>query len=201
VSDHVLVGIAFDDHDAAPIGLGRALARLTTRRLALLHAYQYEPLTMREPEYEEDLRERADEGLARLAESIDDDDLEVRLYTFPRLSAARALQEAAEQIGAVAVVVGSSRREGLRKVVAGRTGERLLAGAPCPVGITPGGPLDPDAGLGPMGVAYDGSPEADDALQLGIALARAAKATLTTYTVFEPVESAPAMTTPGWVVP
>jgi nucleotide-binding universal stress UspA family protein len=134
---------------------------------------------MREPEYEEALRERAEEGLARLAESIDDD-LEVRLYTFPRLSAARALQEAAEQIGAVAVVVGSSRREGLRKVVAGRTGERLLAGAPCPVGITPGGPLDPDAGLGPMGVAYDGSPEADDALQLGIALARAANATLTT---------------------
>jgi nucleotide-binding universal stress UspA family protein len=201
VSDHVLVGIALDDHDAAPIGLGRALARLTTRRLALLHAYPYEPLTMREPEYEEDLRERAEEGLARLAESIDDDDLDVRLYTFPRLSAARALQEAAEQIGAVAVVVGSSRRDAPRKVVAGRTGERLLAGAPCPVGITPGGPLDPDAGLGPMGVAYDGSPEADDALQLGIALARAAKATLTTYTVFEPVESAPAMTTPGWIVP
>ena len=134
MSDHVLVGVALDDHDAAPIGLGRALARLTTRRLALLHAYPYEPLTMREPEYKADLRERAEEGLARLAESIDDDDLEVRLHTFPRLSAARALQEAAEQIGAVAVVVGSSRGEGLRNVVAGRTGERLLAGAPSPSG-------------------------------------------------------------------
>jgi nucleotide-binding universal stress UspA family protein len=193
--------MALDDHDAGPIGLGRALARLTTRRLALLHAYPYEPLTMREPGHEEDLRERAEEDLARLAESMDDDDLEVRLYTFPRLSAARALQEAAEQIGAVAVVVGSSRRQGLRTVVAGRIGERLLAGAPCPVGITPGGPVDPDAGLEPIGVAYDGSPEADDALQLGIALARAAKTTLTTYTVFEPVDSAPALTSPGWVVP
>jgi nucleotide-binding universal stress UspA family protein len=200
VPDPVLVGVALDGHDAAPVGLGKTLARLTTRRLALLHAYPYEPLALPAQEYEETLRTEATEGLERIAASLREE-LDVTVLTAPRVSVARALQEAAEAMNAVALVVGSSRRGRLGLVLPGSVGERLLGGAPCPVGITPNDGEPVDEGFEPIGVAFDDRAESREALEVAIELARAAGAKLTTYTVFEPVDTAPALVTPGWVVP
>lgn len=200
MSDPVLVGVALDERDHAPVALGRTLADLTTGRLALLHAYPYEPLTMRAPEFGEELRRRAADGVQRLVASLPDG-IDVTVHTYPRLSVARALHEAAEALHAVALVVGSSRGGDVRRAFPGHTAQRLLGGAPCPVGIAPHEPSGQTDGLSQIGVAFDGSPEADEALEAAIALAQAASAKLTTYTVFEPVETAPAMTLPGWLVP
>jgi nucleotide-binding universal stress UspA family protein len=198
VSDPVLVGVALDERDPAPIAAGRALARLTTGRIALLNAYPYEPLLMPTPEYEDDLRKEAIEGLERLAESLRGD-LEVAVYAYPRVSVAHALQEAADALEAIALVVGSSRGGVLGRVFPGGTADRLLSGAPCPVTVSPTGP--PGESFRRIGVAYDDSREARDALEAATALACAAGATVTTYTVVEPIETAPALTTPGWAVP
>jgi nucleotide-binding universal stress UspA family protein len=201
VSDPVLVGVALDERDAAPVAFGRELARLTTGRLALLHAYPYEPLTLRVPEYDEELRAHAQRGVEQVAASLaGDDNLDVTVLTAARVSVARALQDAAEQLHAVAIVVGSPRGGTLGRVFTVRIGERLLHGAPCPVAVTPDG-APASEGIRRIAVAFDGSAEADEALQAGIALARAAGAKLTTYTVFEPVETAPALTVPGWLAP
>jgi nucleotide-binding universal stress UspA family protein len=199
VPEPVLVGVALDGRDAVPLALGQTLARLTTRRLALLHAYPYEPLRMPAPEYEETLRSEATAGLERLVETLDDD-LDVTVLTAPRVSVPHALQEAAEELDAVALVVGSSRRGRLGRVLPGHVGDRVLGGAPSPVGISPNeGP--PTEGFERIGVAFDDRPESREALEVAMALARAAGAELTTYTVLEPVETAPALTTPGWAVP
>jgi nucleotide-binding universal stress UspA family protein len=200
MSDPVLVGVALDERDAAPLALGRTLAALTTGRLALLHAYPYEPLTMRAPAYGEGLRRQAADGVEQLAASLAGD-LEVTVHTYPRISVARALHEAAQALRAVALVVGSSRGGTLGRVLPGRTAERLLGGAPCPMAISPNEASGRAEDVSRIGAAFDGTPESDDALETAIALARAADAKVTTYTVFEPIDTAPAFTAPGWVAP
>jgi len=200
VTDPVLVGVALDERDPAPVALGRELARLTTRHVALLHAYPHKPLTSRVPEYEQELQKHAQRGVEHVAVSLADSGLDVTVLTAARVSAARALQEAADQLDAVAIVVGSSRGGALGRVFAVNIGGRLLHGAPCPVAVTPAEAARTH-GFGRIAVAFNGSPEAGEALQAGIALARAAGAKLTTLTVFEPVETAPAAIVPGWLVP
>jgi nucleotide-binding universal stress UspA family protein len=200
MSDPVLVGVALDERDAAAVAFGETLARLTTGRLALLHAYPYEPVTSRVPEYGEELRRRATDGVERLAETLPGD-IEVTVLTYPRVSVARALHEAAAAVRALALVVGSSRRGIPGRALPGHTAERLLAGAPCAVGVSPNEAPGVREGINHIGVAFDGSPESDDALEAAIALAHAAGARLTTFTVYTPVETAPALTTPGWLVP
>jgi nucleotide-binding universal stress UspA family protein len=91
-------------------------------------------------------------------------------------SPARVLQELAEAGDVGMLVVGSTHRAGLGRVMPGSVAERLLTGAPCPVAVAPRGyePLD----IRVIAVGYDGSPEATNALDLAAAIGQAAGATL-----------------------
>lgn len=97
-------------------------------------------------------------------------------------SAARALQELAEQEDAGMLVVGSARASGVRRVAAGATAMQLLHGAPCPVAVTP---LDWDAERPPatVGAAYVDGEEGRQALRGAHALARRLGARLRVVTV------------------
>jgi nucleotide-binding universal stress UspA family protein len=97
-------------------------------------------------------------------------------------SAARALLEAAEEEDAGLIVVGSSRRSGAGRVLAGSTALRLMHGAPCPVATVPSGWTARGA-LSTIGVGYTDSEEGREALRGGHALARRAGATLRVLTV------------------
>jgi nucleotide-binding universal stress UspA family protein len=118
-------------------------------------------------------------------------------------SPAKGLYELAEAESAGLAIVGSTHTGLIGRVRAGSTGERLLAGAPCPVAVVPQGyRTQRDHALRRIGVAYDGSSESRVALQAGIAAARALRAPLQVITVISPdIYGAPAlMTGPGWVV-
>jgi nucleotide-binding universal stress UspA family protein len=73
--------------------------------------------------------------------------------------------------------------------MAGSTGERLLNGSPCPVAVAPNGfasgPREPRV----IGVAFDGSDEAETALHEGVTLARELGATLRLVMVVPPLEA------------
>jgi nucleotide-binding universal stress UspA family protein len=113
-------------------------------------------------------------------------------------SAPHALHSLAEMIDAALVVVGSTHRSLAGRVVPGSTGERLLHGSPCPVAIVPRGYADADP-IRSIGVGYDGSDEAQAALQAGYQLARSCHATLRVIHVFDATHGTPAlMTMPGW---
>ena len=58
---------------------------------------------------------------------------QVTIRAIPSDSAARALSEVAEAEHADLIVVGSSRRSKLGRLLPGTTAERLLRDAPCPV--------------------------------------------------------------------
>ena len=96
----------------------------------------------------------------------------------------RALTETAEREHADLVVVGSSHRGKVGRVLPGTTAERLLHGAPCAVAVAPRGYARDD--IRHIGVAYEGSPEAEAALRAAEALALELGAALTVYCVVEP---------------
>lgn len=108
----------------------------------------------------------------------------------------------ARERGADLVVLGSTHRGPLGRVVPGTTMEHLLGGAPCAVAVAPPGfaartdgasvwqPLDgdpEDVGMRVVGVGYDGSPAAGGALELATELAAANGAALRLYTVVRKV--------------
>ena len=99
-------------------------------------------------------------------------------------SAARALHEYAEQEGADLIVVGSSHRGKLGRILPGSVGESLLRGAPCAVAVAPRGFAQTDqVEFRSIGVAYDGSEEANRALEDAERLSRLAGAQLRVITV------------------
>jgi nucleotide-binding universal stress UspA family protein len=194
----VVVGLALDDRDAAPLALGRLLAHLSGGSLGLVHAYPYEPLTVPIPEYERELRDDSVARLERVAADLDAD-LDVTTHAHARISAAYGLHDAAERLGASAIVVGSSRQGRLGRVLPGGVAARLLHGAPCPVAVAPVDYAGPRVERIRIAVAFDGGPEAREALETAIALARGAQGTVSTYTVEAPVEVATSPMPPGWV--
>src|SRR5512139_1706672 len=105
-------------------------------------------------------------------------------------SAARALYEYAEVQDADLIVVGSSHRGKLGRVLPGSVGESLLRGAPCAVAVAPRGYARAEhPAIRLIGVAYDGSEEAKLALGEAERLAGALGARIHLITVV-PVRTA-----------
>ena len=101
-------------------------------------------------------------------------------------SPARSLQHVSEGADAAVIVVGSTTRGPLRRIVPGSVAERLLSGGACPVAVAPHGYADDQAEeLSVVGVAFDGSDESQRALEAGVGLARSAAARLRVITVNE----------------
>ena len=99
-------------------------------------------------------------------------------------SAARALYEYAEDQDADLIVVGSSHRGKLGRILPGSVGESLLRCAPCAVAVAPSGVARREhAGFQRIGIAYDGSEEADLALKEAERLSRSAGARLRLITI------------------
>jgi len=95
-------------------------------------------------------------------------------------SPARGLVQRIELREADLVVVGSGRRAAAGRLLPTRTARQLVEHAPCPVAIAPHGYQGSGAFLH-IGVAYDGTPEADRALELAYALAARDGAAVTLY--------------------
>ena len=117
-----------------------------------------------------------------LGPGIDPDRIRTAVLAAP--SPAQGLHELAEAEAADLIVVGSTHTGRLGRVRPGSTGERLLQGAPCAVAVAPHGfrtRLDPQ--LEQIGIAYNGSREADCALQTALGLAHATGAHVQAITV------------------
>jgi nucleotide-binding universal stress UspA family protein len=132
-------------------------------------------------------RERLEQEAERTLAGATGDDLRRRAIVSS--SPARGLFELAEREGADLLVVGSSHHSGLGAVLAGSVGRALLQGAPCPVALAPRGYHKQDVDrLRVLGVGFDGSAEAERALDETIELARGAEATMRVIAALTPVE-------------
>lgn len=181
---NLIAGYDGSDHSADALALAKLLSAVTAADLLLAavvpHEFPYAPGTF---EREDALRSQAWDMLVDAAPEADSEHLRV----VAGRSAAQGLHELCEAEQADVVVVGSSHRGRVGRVLAGSVTERLLHGAPCPVAVAPNGYRDrPDAGLGVVACGFDNSDEAQLAVAHAEYLARRSGADLRLLAVHEP---------------
>jgi nucleotide-binding universal stress UspA family protein len=106
-------------------------------------------------------RRRAAELLAQVREQAGVD-ASLRFERFA--SVGRGLHVLAEELGADLLVVGSSRRGLLGRVMIGDDTRAALNGAPCAIAIAPAGYSEQGVAMREIGVGYNGSPESEHAV-------------------------------------
>jgi nucleotide-binding universal stress UspA family protein len=169
-----------------PLQLGGQLARRLELPVALITVFVHHPL-LSGPETEGQRQARAAAQadlleLGRTLEGVVVDDALVLASSSP----ARALHELSTDPSTALVVVGSTTRGAIRRVLPGNIAHELLSGAGCPVAIAPHGYEEQGTRpLSTVGVAFDGSDEAYAALAGARELARRAGAALHIITVVE----------------
>jgi nucleotide-binding universal stress UspA family protein len=175
----ILVGYEAGRGDRAPLEFGLAAASFTSAPLivAAVHRSAAGPGGVGEGVVEEQLEEGPGESLDHLAEELREQGVDADCRSLPGTSAARALHDAAEELGAGLLVVGSTERGGSGRVVAGSTAQRLMHGAPCPIAVVPRSWRRGD-GLRKIGVGYVDTAEGHNALDNALALARRSEAKL-----------------------
>ena len=164
------------------VALGRTLAIATGARLIVANVYPLAAELVLDSKVDEKLRQDALRTARRahiVLEGFDDWDP----HACAAAPAARGLHEVAEREQAEMIVVGSTHRHGLGRVMPGATAEKLLRGAGVPVVVAPAGWSGGD--LRTIGAGFDGSRESHAALRAAAALALAGGSDLLALSVFE----------------
>ena len=182
MSKPILVGYDPVGADHAPVNFGVAAARFTGAPLIVASVSRREGAAAGELDH--DLCADASEPLGRVARELEAEGIAVECRELSGTSAASALHEAAETEAAGLLVVGSTRRGTVGRILPGSTADRLMHGAPCPVAVVPHG-WEPRGAVRTIGVAYVDTDEGREALRDAHALARRAGATLRAITVVQ----------------
>jgi nucleotide-binding universal stress UspA family protein len=166
---NVIVGVDAGEGGRDAIALARLLSARDAK-LTFVHVYQGDTRIWRASNtaYEAAERERAEKLLADAREQAG---IQAELYVTGSPSVGRGLHEAAEQVGADLLTIGSSRRGLFGRVLLGDDTAAALSGAPCAVAIAPVGFARQPAVVREVGVGYDGSPESEHALAFARRLA------------------------------
>lgn len=161
--NRIVVGYDGSEGARDALSLARGLARVEAAELLVASVWTPDPLLGDALAGE---RERPDWFAARFAEvKAQLGETAFRRFELTRLAPPAALVELAEIEHAEIIVLGSTHRGRIGRVVPGGVGERLLQGAPCAVAIAPRGYARAEhAGLGLVGIGYDGREESKRAL-------------------------------------
>jgi nucleotide-binding universal stress UspA family protein len=185
-SPRVLIAIDPSKEPLDPLRLGGKLARRTRLPVVLVTVFVHHPL-LAGPEDEEQRATRAGarDDLLELGRTLDGVVVE-DAFVLARSSIGRGLHELSETTSAGVIVVGSTTRGAIRRVLAGSVAQQLLSGGACPVAVAPHGYAEEqDRDLATVGVAFDGSEEAERALAGARTLARRAGARLRIITAVQ----------------
>jgi nucleotide-binding universal stress UspA family protein len=117
-------------------------------------------------------------------------EVEAQLMSVGASSIGRGLHQLAEDEHADLIVVGSSHRGFLGRVLIGDDTRASLNGAPCAIAVAPLGYTQTLADMTTIGVGYDGSAESEAALALARRLASEHGATLRAIKVVQILSSA-----------
>jgi nucleotide-binding universal stress UspA family protein len=167
--DTVVVGV--DDYEAGGDALALAKQLLSTHgKLMLVHVQvlMIEPAPDSDPTWQIRDRRRAMERLASLG---DEAHVDAELLVVQAGSVAAGLHEAVRRHGDL-LAIGASRRDEYEREFVGDDTRAVLEGSPSPVAVAPAGYAMRPPSLKRIGVAYDGSPESEQALAVARALAR-----------------------------
>jgi nucleotide-binding universal stress UspA family protein len=158
----VLVGV--DRH-----GGGRDAIALSSKLLApdgelsLAHVHAGDVRIGRRSTTEHNLAER-EQSLELLEHARAAAGVQAKLHSRESSSVGRGLHELCEVIGADLLVVGSSRRGLVGRVLIGDDTHAALNGAPCAIAVAPAGYAELPVAIREVGVGYNGSPESQHAM-------------------------------------
>jgi nucleotide-binding universal stress UspA family protein len=184
----IIVAVDESQGSRDAIALASTLADITGCTLLLVNVFPYDlrPSRALNSAFEAQLRQDSRELLDRLRSAQSDETIEVKAIANP--SPSHGLHELAEQEHAVLIVLGSTHRGRVGRVLPGSTAERLLHGAPCPVAVAPSGYAERSGKLPTIvGCGYDGSPSARHALKVARRIAATTGARLRIISAFEPL--------------
>jgi nucleotide-binding universal stress UspA family protein len=179
MSKPIIVGFDGSEHSLDALTLGRVLAATLQTRLLVVNAYTPRDLLWvsgtAQPFDEQERKRVMDAAKAELSEQ---DRYELRSVASP--SAAGALHAAAESEQAQMIVVGSTHRSTIGRVLLGTVAQEALDAAPCAVVVAPAGlaTAKQPIRLRRIGVGFDHTPQAYDALTVARSLTRCAKGEL-----------------------
>jgi nucleotide-binding universal stress UspA family protein len=174
----VLVGIDGTASGLEAVALGGALAVLTGAPVVLGAVHSFEGESWPTPGMTRDWLAEADQRLAGF--------LPRTSVTVPSTSPARGLSQLAAAHDARLIVLGSSRRGPIGRILTGPTAQRVVHGAPCAIAVAPHGwTLRPEDAALTFGVGVTDAPEAREALALAADLAVSAHAPLRVLSVVD----------------
>jgi nucleotide-binding universal stress UspA family protein len=192
---NIVVGVDHETGGRDAIALARELLA-DGGAVTLAYVHSGYPMVGRgaSPAYEAAERTRAVDVL-ETARNETGVDAELRPIGAP--SVGGGLHRLAETLGADLLVVGSTRRSRLGRVLLGDDAAASLDGAPCAVAIAPAGYAEHPKAMREIGVAYDESAESAHALEVARGLALESGAKLSAFEALEvPVFAYPSKTVP-----
>lgn len=200
----ILVGVDASDRSLDAIAFARQVASTSDASVIVANAFPYDdtPSRMANRGYRQALEDDAVATVRRMSTDLAElGEGRVRTAVVARHSPAHGLHDLCAAEHPDLLIVGSSHVGAIGRVMPGSTGERLLHGASCPVAIVPKGYRNAPHELRRIGVAYDGSVEAEVALTATVDVARATGAKLRVIRVMDALSySTPAlMGGPGYV--
>lgn len=175
----VIVGI----NGRAQDGEALALARRLTREGAEISAVSIGLVDERTASFA--ARAAADRAAIATIEKLQRQRWNGKCLASTAPSVGRGLAEVAQTQRADLIVVASSRRGGMKRVLAGDAVADVLRFAPCPVAISPVG-YRKGRPIKTVLVAHDGSVEADQAMRRAVGIADALGARISVVEVVEP---------------
>jgi nucleotide-binding universal stress UspA family protein len=178
-SGPVIVGVDGSERSVEALALADLLGLALGRRVVITHVHPFRQLSslFAEGEYERLEREVAESTFEQIREYLPSVP-ERRLQLVAGDSPAAGLHALAEAEGATLIVVGSSHRSAIGRILVGGTGDRLLSGASAPVAVAPAGYATAAAGIQTVACGFDRSQESHRALAWAAELARTTSARL-----------------------
>jgi nucleotide-binding universal stress UspA family protein len=181
----ILAGYCSRTADRGPVDFAVAAARATGAHVLAVAIHSGSPVA--DFPVGGELADQPEHAARAALESLRDEfGATVDVRAREALTAAAGLTAVAEEVDARVIVLGSSRRGALGRVVPGSTAERVVNGAPCPVAVVPRDYAVPAGGITTVGAAFAPTPEGREALRAAALLADAAGASLRVIMVLDP---------------
>ena len=187
MSKRIIAAVDGREPSRDAVRLAGELASGTGAGLDVAAVIDYNPLPIGVEPYEVALRNHFAE-IFRLVDEAEPG-LEYTPHHLGGSSPPRALSELAESLGAGLIVLGSTDRGPLGRVLPGSVGDRLLSGGPCPIAVAPRGHGGAAHRIERIGIGFDGRPESEVALGFAAGLAHALGAKLRLIAVVAPPTS------------
>jgi nucleotide-binding universal stress UspA family protein len=187
VAEKIIVAVDGRAESLDAVALADELSRGGGYELEVATVLDYSPVPIDIEPYEVALREHFERIFAAI--EAQRPGLRYAAHRLTGSSPPQALAALADELEAAMIVIGSTQRGPLGRVVPGSVGERLLNGGPCPVAVAPRGYAEAEHRIERIGVGFDGREEAVVALSLGVELARKLDAEIELIAVAAPPSS------------